>query len=624
MPTYDVLRTVFPRGGVNYPVFSGVAPAGELEAMCYVPSYLTGSSHQQLAENIVDELFPTPGTTGYRAPGAPGPGQLLPEPTTQWQRPENAMKVARLSAYYMTNMDHLMPNPIILAVRENYAPTSINTNSVGGSTAFFEMDITIPAGAPAPAQRPFLVIDGQHRLRGFAANPALANTPIPFVLLFDDAAVSAGTASAYTMSRLAGIFATVTTQATDLAEPHRNWMSFSFGLNPTRGSTNPFDPVIGQAARQAYEVALLLAARQSLVEPVSGAASTNVVFYDNVQMNPGNPVFGYLNGGANNYGIKFTIEELADWVGRVTQNATYNTERLAYAISGLIEGLRGIDADDAGDSKIFPDGGNNAFKIVREGVTNHLLWFMFEEFFVNPGAMPATSAGWQNWLTGYSFAGPWDFGWTSGSSVGASEDGFSWGGRSKAILQRVLRLRTETPPAAPLPCHTTDILTSLRGTARCIRAVFIADRGAVPRRASTGVVNINAATMGGWDVQVNYDLAAGRGATRPTTVTSIAAGGPPGITRPAGGARNVLLLLHGGTAATAHADSMRTTYNATIMGAVYSGGGAMAAGAELAGLFTPNNGIDTTLWPPGNHQITVNVCSLGNDTFQRYTLNITI
>ena len=629
MPATNVLKSIITRGGIPYPLFSGVMSAQDLVQICAVPSFNSAATQSDLASNIIDELFPTGGGAGgYSSVAGTLPGTLLPEPTTNWQRPEDPVKLNQLGGYYLANPENLMPNPIIIAVRGNTSPTSITFNPFTTSTVFGELDVTIPVGAASVAAlKPFFVIDGQHRLKGFARNPLLANTEIPFVLLWDDLA-PASSLGCYTMSRLAGIFATVTTQATDLAEPHRNWMSFSFGLHPQiPGSGNIFDPLLGSNYRQAYEVALLLAARNPLVNPNRLASSTaNTIFEGNVRLNPNpNLGWGFLNGGVNGFGMKYTINELAEVINNISKSSSYETELLAYAVASIVEALFKIDSTASAASKIFPNAAVTGFKIIREGVVNHILELMFTTYFTAAARppLPTTAADWEAWLTGFSFAGDWSFPWTTGVRVGGKDFSMPWSGRSKNVLDRVLTYRTETPPATPLPCHTTDINDSLKGIDRCIRLVFV---NATPSgKASQSAPAISAAITNGWNLEVNATLATTAGDLVPPTVSRIdpASTAPATITKPPGGGE-VLVLIHGQTQQSAYLESRKVCYNSNIIRARYISGGAMPANTELSGIFSAPNGFDVSTWPAGVHTLEVEVCSLGADTWRKHQFTLTI
>lgn len=607
------------RGGASVaPIFSGVASASDLAALCQVPSFAFITSHADLAANIVNNLHPIAGAGGYPPAGVPA-GSLLPSPTRMWQRPQNPRKIRSLGAYYTSHTDDLMPNPIIIGVSDNHAPTTLGFTPVSTTTPYGELEITIPAGAPAEAQTPFLVIDGQHRLNGLATNPLLRDMSVPFVLLWDDTA-----SGYYSMARIAGIFATVTTQATDLQEPHRNWMSFSFGLNPSLSPPNPFATSSIQT-RQAYEVALLLAARDTISFSNGGSTgtSTNTIFNNNVQLNPEIKSYGYLNGGSNGYGMKFTIESLTELIRKVAATTSYDTMQLAYTISSAMQALHAVDTNAASTSRIFPDAATNAFKLIREGVTEHILKSAIETFFASatPSPLPLTPTDWQRWLTTYSFNGDWSFSWTSGVNVGGNSYNMPWSTRSRNVLQRVLDVRTQPPSAPPIPGNTADILNSLQGSERVIQAIFLP--ATASGNASTSAAQISAALGLGSQIAVNRPATPSPGASVAHSITNLSGAGPPPTeVVQTNSANSILVLIHGQTRGTSYSNARDICYNSLIMKVEYATGGVHVAGTELAGIFSQARGFDVSAWTMGTHEIDVHVCSLGADTWNVYRIPI--
>ena len=64
MPATNVLKSIITRGGIPYPLFSGVMSAQDLVQICEVPSFNSAATQSDLASNIIDELFPTGGGAG--------------------------------------------------------------------------------------------------------------------------------------------------------------------------------------------------------------------------------------------------------------------------------------------------------------------------------------------------------------------------------------------------------------------------------------------------------------------------------------------------------------------------------------------------------------------------------
>jgi len=621
MPILHVLRSMMNRGGAPVaPIFSGVASASDLATLCQVPSFSSTTTHAELAENIVNNLHPLAGAGGYPPAGVP-PGSLLPSPTRMWQRPQNPNKITSLGAYYTSHTDDLMPNPIIIGVSDNYAPTTLTFNAATANLPYGELEISIPQGAPDNAQTPFLVIDGQHRLNGLASNPLLRDMSVPFVLLWDDTG-----GGYYSMDRIAGIFATVTTQATDLQEPHRNWMSFSFGLNPSLSPPNPFS-TSSTMTRQAYEVALILAARNRIIFSNGAATGTsiNTIFNNYVQLNPEITSYGYLNGGSNGYGMRFTIESLTELVRKVAATTSYDTMKLAYTISAAMQALHAVDTNAASTSRIFPDAANNGWKVIREGVTEHILKLTIQTFFA--GAAPRTlllrPTDWQRWLTNYSFNADWSLSWTSGTNVGGKNYNMPWSTRSRNVLQRVLDVRTQSPAVPPIPGNITNIVDSLQGSQRVIQAIFLPPTGS--GNASTSAAQISAALGLGSQIAVNKSAIPSPGSRAPHIITNLSGVRPaPTEVVQTNSANSILVLIHGQTRGTSYSDARDICYNSLIMKVEYATGGVHVAGTELAGIFSQARGLDVSAWTTGTHEIDVHVCSLGADTWNVYRIPIRI
>jgi hypothetical protein len=252
----ECLRTVVASGGVSYPIYIGFCSPDILETIAVAPAFTNTTLNATIASNV------------------------LTPPVADWQRPLIDLSIAGISSTF-DDTGRLMPNSVLLAKNPHSNQVAIpKQQTVNGSTptSIWELEVNPPnAGMP----KPLWILDGQHRINGMAASKQKSNQ-IPFVLLLNEDAAS------YAETRLAEIFAQVTTTAASLDPLHNEWMSYAFKLGSYADTASD-----AAAKRSAMESTALMCKLPQLDQ--AGLANP---FRDRIKFNPKNPPSNFGGGFA--------------------------------------------------------------------------------------------------------------------------------------------------------------------------------------------------------------------------------------------------------------------------------------------------------------------------------------
>ena len=254
----ECLRTVVASGGVAYPIYIGFCSADDLRDIAVAPAFTETTTNATIASNV------------------------LTPPVADWQRPLIESSIAGISSTF-DDTGRLMPNSVLLAKNPHSNQVAVpKQQTVNGSTptSIWELDVNPPnAGLP----KPLWILDGQHRISGMAASKQKSNQ-IPFVLLLNEDAAS------YAETRLAEIFAQVTTTAASLDPLHNEWMSYAFKLGSYADTKSD-----AADKRCAMESTALMCKLPQLDQ--AGLANP---FRDRIKFNPKNP--------PSNFGVGFAYD----------------------------------------------------------------------------------------------------------------------------------------------------------------------------------------------------------------------------------------------------------------------------------------------------------------------------
>ena len=252
----ECLRTIVHSGTTSYPIYIGFCPAERLSEVAAAPSFTDSTTNATIAENV-----------------------LMP-PVSAWQRPLISASISAIAETF-NNTGRLMPNSVLLAKNPQSAVSvTPKQQTVNGTTPtdVWEIELSAPAaGQPLP----LWILDGQHRIHGMTDSLQRDN-PIPFVLLLNEDTTS------YAETRLAEIFAQVTTTAASLDPLHNEWMSYAFKLGKYASSAKDAD-----AHRSAMKTAAVLCMAPQLDD--QGTANP---FRDRIKFNPKKSPASFPNGFA--------------------------------------------------------------------------------------------------------------------------------------------------------------------------------------------------------------------------------------------------------------------------------------------------------------------------------------
>lgn len=252
----ECLRTVIQSGDASYPIFIAFSTAHEIARIAEAPAFSETTSNATIANNV------------------------LTPPVDSWQRPLIETSISAITTTF-DNSGRLMPNSVLLARNPKSAhQLSPTQQTVGGTTPTGIWEVEVPSPAPSEP-KPLWILDGQHRIHGLD-NSLQRDNPIPLVLLLNDETNS------YSDSRLAEIFAQVTTTAASLDPLHHEWMSFAFKLE--KYSPAGRDP---GAQRSAMETTALMCNMPQLNS--DGIANP---FRDRIKFNPNKSPEGFSAGFA--------------------------------------------------------------------------------------------------------------------------------------------------------------------------------------------------------------------------------------------------------------------------------------------------------------------------------------
>lgn len=252
----NCLRTEIRSGSATYPVYIGFGTAAELTKIAEAPSFDESTPNATIATNV------------------------LTPPVHSWQRPLIDWSIKAIEITF-DDSGRLMPNSVLLAKNPlSGTPLVPKQQTVGGQTPTDIWEIDVPA-ATAGQPKPLWILDGQHRIHGMSRS-AQRDNPLPLVLLLNEDSTS------YSESRLAEIFAQVTTTAASLDKLHHEWMAFAFRLG--KYADNAADP---HAQRAAMETAAIMCKNPQL-----DAAGKANPFRDKIKFNPKLSPSGFPHGFA--------------------------------------------------------------------------------------------------------------------------------------------------------------------------------------------------------------------------------------------------------------------------------------------------------------------------------------
>jgi len=268
-------------GARDYPVYSCMIPAEQIDLMANVPRFSSTISHQALSSKLKG------------APGAP--------PSGDWQRPMVSGKlelIVRAANKDVPN-ERVFPNPVLIGVnyteigRGNGATfriTPVQAGEAGIQHCTLKMDYDDTQDIDAETGKPLVVIDGQHRVIGLARSDQKGQL-IPCVILADP--------NLFSMSVLARIFSEVSTTATKLDDMHQYWMEFAFSMGKhfTDGSRNV------DQWRDAMKTTILLNSEDNFDDGLGGTRTNNLCGSIKFNPHPSAPIATYQH-------ISYSSDEL--------------------------------------------------------------------------------------------------------------------------------------------------------------------------------------------------------------------------------------------------------------------------------------------------------------------------
>jgi hypothetical protein len=208
--------------GRVYDMYCGFMTPNELLEFCSVPSFADDSSNHTIANSLK-----TP-------------------PIDNWQRPLDTSRLQsireNIDSANINNAenDSLMTNPVLIGRSDKIGnpgvelvinPYQINVGNRNETVEGIQNIII----SSSEGNKPFWILDGQHRIHGLGNSPMIkdengnpvangsivADETIPVVFIIDDI---------YTPKFLAKIFTEVTTEAKPMEPLHGDWMQYSFNM----------------------------------------------------------------------------------------------------------------------------------------------------------------------------------------------------------------------------------------------------------------------------------------------------------------------------------------------------------------------------------------------------------
>lgn len=250
------LREVIHSGRGSYPVYIGFCSAEDLSKVAVAPAFSDTTANATIANNV------------------------LTPPVAEWQRPLISGSIDAITSTF-DDAGRLMPNSVLLAKNPDWKkgviPKQQTVNGVT-PTSVWEIELAPPGKGQVC---PLWILDGQHRIHGMKSSLQKSN-PIPFVLLLNE------DAKTYAVSRLAEIFAQVTTTAASLDQLHNEWMSYAFQLGKYSSLASEH-----AANQRAMETTALMCKIPDLDKN-----KTANPFRDQIKFNPKNAPASFPNGFA--------------------------------------------------------------------------------------------------------------------------------------------------------------------------------------------------------------------------------------------------------------------------------------------------------------------------------------
>ena len=191
-------------------VLTGFIKAIDLYNLHDVPSILKSDSYEEIADRIVKNNV------------------------TKWQRPEIPSKIRAIMSLYNNEANpdaNFMVNPVLLT--ENFDSEEkklFDVPEIYPNEDIYMLKVL-------SKNKPFWVIDGQHRVKGMGQSPQKDNF-IPFVLIIDDRHYANNTSYSDEMplsgldKEFAGkLFAEVNTTTKGIEDVHKVWLAYHFKFN---------------------------------------------------------------------------------------------------------------------------------------------------------------------------------------------------------------------------------------------------------------------------------------------------------------------------------------------------------------------------------------------------------
>ena len=216
----------------KYPVYVGFVPAADLASYAEAPAFKTTDDHNVLAS------------------------EALSSPATKWQRPLNAKNVEKIRRTF-NKSDNFMPNPVLLAAKASLVASTQLPSAAGGKSSLWQLVASLGTNS----EKPFFIIDGQHRIMGLAKS-AQSGSPIPVVLLL----APSNNQNVYKDRDFAHQFAQVTTQATPLGKIHNEWLSFAFELGKYSTKSSKKALFKAKSRKKAMSVTATLTSSQQIAK----------------------------------------------------------------------------------------------------------------------------------------------------------------------------------------------------------------------------------------------------------------------------------------------------------------------------------------------------------------------
>lgn len=198
----SALEQIIKSGEHEFPIYIGFIKAEELLNIAEVPNFKDNTPNVDISSNV------------------------LAPPIQQWQRPLIEINKNRITSTF-DGTGEFMPNPVLVAERCIGESPNIKIKSMysTGNELTDVKEITIPDTLPSE-NLPLWIIDGQHRINGLGHHKCKQkDNPVPVVFLLNNGG------NFYNGRNLAKIFAQVTTEATPLAQLHKEWLTFAFELD---------------------------------------------------------------------------------------------------------------------------------------------------------------------------------------------------------------------------------------------------------------------------------------------------------------------------------------------------------------------------------------------------------